>query len=46
MRDVTPASKLAGDPDDAHEWGTGFLFEGVRFHVTIWSEACPSGRCG
>ena len=22
MRDVTPASKLAGDPDDAHEWGT------------------------
>ena len=27
MRDVTPASKLAGDPDDAHEWGSqdGFV---------------------
>src|ERR1700686_5161733 len=22
MRSITPASKLAGDPDAAHEWGT------------------------
>jgi hypothetical protein len=27
MRDVTPASKLAGDPDDAHEWGRRDGFE-------------------
>jgi hypothetical protein len=25
MRSATPASKLAGDPDAAHEWGTRML---------------------
>jgi hypothetical protein len=30
MRDPSPASKLAGNPDDAHEWGAGDGFVAGR----------------